>query len=194
VSFSPPVAYRTPISSACTTSAGADITGAAAARRIVDATAAGTVVAVQVQRGAATQVVEITLGSSPRVISFSDPDLVYSVISASLAAEHTGDADAAPGWVVQLNQAAVLMHAGAWEDVVRMLRDIEDAPGGAGVGQATVDYWLGIALTALAPTYRPSAIDAFRRAAADPDARLFHNDGPWVAPRAAARLADLGGR
>lgn len=174
--------------------AGADITGAAAARRIVDATAAGTVVAVQVQRGAATQVVEITLGSSPRVISFSDPDLVYSVISASLAAEHTGDADAAPGWVVQLNQAAVLMHAGAWEDVVRMLRDIEDAPGGAGVGQATVDYWLGIALTALAPTYRPSAIDAFRRAAADPDARLFHNDGPWVAPRAAARLADLGGR
>ena len=174
--------------------AGANITGAAAARGIIDAAAAGTAVAVQVQRGAATQIVEITLGSSPRVIPPADPELVYSVISASLAAERTGDSSAAPSWVVQLNQASVLMHAGAWEEVVRMLRGIEDAPGGAGVGQATVDYWLGIALTALAPSYRPSAIEAFRRAAADPDARLFHNDGPWVAPRAAARMAELGGR
>jgi len=86
------------------------------------------------------------------------------------------------------------MHAGIWEDTVRTLRAIEDAPTGAGVGQATVEYWLGIALTALGPNYRDTAIQAFRRAAADPDARLFHNDGPWVAPRATARLTELGGR
>lgn len=173
---------------------GEDIIGAAAARAVVDAAPAGTVVAVQVQRGAVTEVLEVTLEASPRVISPADPDLVYSVISASLAAGRAEDASPAPNWVVQLNQAAVLMHAGAWEDVVRMLRGIEDAPGGAGVGQATVDYWLGIALTSLGPTYRDRAIQSFQRAAADPDARLFHNDGPWVAPRAAARLAELGGR
>jgi hypothetical protein len=111
--------------------AGENITGAAVARSTVDAATAGTAVAVQIQRGAATQVVEITLGSSPRVIPPSDPELVYSVISASLAAEGPGGSSVAPGWVVQLNQAAVLMHAGAWEDVVRILRGIEDAPGGA---------------------------------------------------------------
>ena len=43
------------------------------------------------------------------------------------------------------------------------------------------------------PSRRSNAIDAFTRAAADPDARLFHNDGPWVAPRARARLTELGG-
>jgi hypothetical protein len=87
----------------------------------------------------------------------------------------------------------VLIHAGAWEDAVRTLRSIEDAPAGAGLGQATVDYLLGIALTALGPSYRDAAVQAFERAAAEPQARLFHNDGPYVAPRAAARLAALGG-
>ena len=168
--------------------------GAAAARSVIDNAAPGTALAVQVQRGAATQTVEVALGSSPRVISPSDPRLVYSVISASLAAELADGSSGAPSWVVALNQAAVLMHAGVWEDTVRTLRGIEDAPSGAGVGQATVDYWLGIALTALGPSYRPNAIQAFQRAAADPDARLFHNDGPWVAPRAIARLTELGGR
>jgi hypothetical protein len=52
---------------------------------------------------------------------------------------------------------------------------------------------LGIALTALGPSYRDAAVQAFERAAAEPQARLFHNDGPYVAPRAAARLAALGG-
>ena len=114
---------------------------------------------------------------------------MYSVISASLAAELAAESTAAPSWVLNLNQAAVLMHAGAWEETVRTLRGIEDAPSGAGLGQATVEYWLGIALTALGPSYHDSAIQAFQRAAADPDARLYHNDGPWVGPRANARLA-----
>jgi len=173
--------------------AGENTSAATAARMLLAEASPGVAMAVQVQRGAATQVVEVTLGQSPRIISPTDPEIVYSVISASLAAEPTDGDGAAPAWVVRLNQAAVLMHAGAWEEVVRTLRTIEDAPGGAGVGQATVDYWLGIALTELGPNYRPSAIESFQRAAADPDARLFSNDGPWVAPRAAARLAELGG-
>ncbi len=172
--------------------AGEMATSTAVVRSVVEAASPGTAVAVQVQRGPATTIVEVVLGSSPRVISPADPELVYSVISASLASEASGGASAAPNWVVRLNQAAVLLHAGAWEDGVRMLRSIDDAPRGAGVGQATIDYWLGIALTALGPTYRDNAIEAFRKAAADPEARLFHNDGPWVAPRARARLAELG--
>lgn len=174
--------------------AGTDITAATSAHAQVAAVAPGTPVAIQVQRGAATAMVQVTLRASPQVISPFDAELVYSVISASLAAEAAAGDDGAAPWVMRLNQAAVLIHAGAWEDAVRMLRSIENAPGGAGVGQAAVDYWLGIALTALGPSYRDAAVQAFQRAAADPQARLFHNDGPWVAPRAAARLAELGAR
>jgi hypothetical protein len=163
---------------------------AAVARSAVRAATAGAVLAVQVQRNGATQILEVELGATPKVISPADPELLYSVISATLAADAPGNGDA---WIVELNRAAVLLHAAAWEDAVRTLRAIDGAPSGAGLGQAAVDYWLGIALTALGPAYREQAAAAFRRAAADPDARLFDNDGPWVAPRAAARLAALGG-
>jgi hypothetical protein len=173
--------------------ADANVTVASSARALVESASPGAAVAVQVQRGAATEVVEVTLQASPQVISPSDPELVYSVISASLAAGASDQSSSAEPWVMRLNQAAVLIHAGAWEDAVRTLRSIEDAPAGAGLGQATVDYLLGIALTALGPSYRDAAVQAFERAAAEPQARLFHNDGPYVAPRAAARLAALGG-
>ena len=64
---------------------------------------------------------------------------------------------------------------------------------GAGVGRGTVDYWLGMAYTIAGPQFRAQAQQSFERAAGDPEARLFHNDGPWVAPRARARLAELTG-
>ncbi|HEX9697882.1 MAG TPA: PDZ domain-containing protein [Acidobacteriota bacterium] len=171
--------------------AGELIDRAAAARAAVRAAAPGAVLAIQVQRDGATQIFEVMLGATPTVISPADPELLYSVISATLAAgapaSETGE------WIVELNRAAVLLHAAAWEEAVRTLRAIDGAPSGAGLGQGAVDYWLGIALTALGPAYREQAAAAFRGAAADPDARLFDNDGPWVAPRAAARLAALGG-
>ena len=175
-------------------SVGGDLVdGAASANAVIEASAPGTALAVQVQRGGATEIAEVTLGTTPMVISPSDPDLVYSVISASLAAEAAGGTATSEDWVVKLNQAAVLLHASAWEDAVRTLRSVEGAPRGPGVGDATVQYWLGIALTALGPSYHERAIQAFRDAAADPEARLFSNDGPWIAPRANARLAELGG-
>jgi membrane-associated protease RseP (regulator of RpoE activity) len=170
--------------------AGVLIERTAAARSAVRAATAGAVLAVQVQRNGATQILEVELGATPKVISPADPELLYSVISATLAADASGNGDE---WIVELNRAAVLLHAAAWEDAVRALRAIDGAPSGAGLGQGAVDYWLGIALTALGPAYREQASAAFQRAAADPDARLFNNDGPWVAPRAAARLAALGG-
>jgi len=165
---------------------------AMSANAVIGASAPGMALAVQVQRGGATEIVEVTLGTTPVVISPSDPDLLYAVISASLAAEAERGTSTTEDWVVKLNQAAVLLHANAWEDAVRTLRSIEGAPRGPGIGEAAVQYWLGIALTALGPTYHERAIEAFRDAAADPEARLFSNDGPWIAPRAMARLAELG--
>ena len=173
--------------------AGEVVGSASEARRAIERAGAGVAVAVQVQRGPVTEMVEVRLDSSPSVISPFDPDLVYPAISASLVATLRDTESTTPEWVVKLNQAAVLLHAGAWEDAVGMLTVIrEDAPSGPGLGRAAIDYWLGIALSALGTRYTEGAIGAFTRAAEDPGGRLFDNDGPRVAPRARARLAELG--
>jgi hypothetical protein len=151
-----------------------------------------TPMAVQVQRATGTQIVELSLGVGPAVISPSDPGLVYSLISAALSRSLESGESTSPRWVLEMNRAAVLIHTGDWEAALDALRRIEDAPTGPGLGQAAIDYWLGIALSALGPNYNDSAIQLFQRAAAAPGGRLFHNDGPFVAPRAMARLEALG--
>jgi len=78
------------------------------------------------------------------------------------------------------------------ELVGEVLRRIQDAPPGPGLGRGAVQYWLGIALDRAGASYLDAAREALEQAAADPEARLYHHDGPWVAPRARARLAVLG--
>ena len=173
--------------------AGEDVDSVETAQRMIAGAGVGAVIAVQVQRGAATDMVEVRIDSSPAVISPFDPELVYPAISAFLATLAQGVEATTPDWVVKLNEAAVSLHAGAWQEAVGMLNAIEDAPSGPGLGRAAIDYWLGTALSALGTRYTEGAIGAFTRAAEEPDARLFHNDGPFVAPRARARLAELGG-
>ena len=85
------------------------------------------------------------------------------------------------------------MQAGAWGQAVDTLRQVSDAPTGPGLGAAAVDYWYGVAASALGPGYYDIVRDAFSRTASVPGATLLHNDGPLVAPRARARLQLLGG-
>ena len=170
---------------------GTQIETVAEVREQFSAHAAESAAALEVSRDGSAQVVGLTLDASPAVLPFRSPDLIYPVVSAMLSASIETDDPGEADWVLQLNQAAVLLHAGAWEEAVRALRAIE-APTGAGLGQGAVDYWLGIALAALGPSYFETARHSFSRAAAVPDARLFHNDGPWVAPRARARLGEFG--
>ena len=62
---------------------------------------------------------------------------------------------------------------------------------GAGVGQATVDYLLGVTLLEVDhAAYRDTARGLIGRAA-EGRARLEHHDGPLLAPRARARLETL---
>ena len=98
---------------------------------------------------------------------------------------------AAARWLLQLNQAAVYLRAMAYQAAIPLLRTIE-APGGAGLSRAMVDYWLGSTLLALdARTYADAARAALDRALAQEGARLYHADGPLLAPRVRARLAAL---
>jgi hypothetical protein len=130
--------------------------------------------------------IELTLGTSPMVLSWTDPDTFYPLYLAWLDIENaTGQSELEP-WLLELNRASAFMGLGSWTEAIRLLRTIQ-APQGGGVGQAMVDYWLGMALIRTDPTqYRDIALDRLNRAEASDTARLYHNDGPLVAPLAAA--------
>lgn len=144
-----------------------------------------------VQSASGARNVDLRLGSSPLVLSGEEPDLLESVVFADLVllAEKAGPDQA---WVIELNQAMVLVRTGQWDAAVRRLRALKVPEGEQLLGRAAVDYWLGLALTTAGPSYRGPAIAAFERAAAAGEERLYHRDGPWVAPRARARLVALG--
>lgn len=150
----------------------------------------GSSFSVELANVAGRRTLDVQLGSSPAVIPLDSPDLIYAVVAAAVASESNDRESTTPAWLLSLNQAAVFLHGGAWEDAVRVLRGIR-APQGPGLGQAAVDYWLATALRAIGPEYYDQAKEALERAAAVSGARLFHNDGPLVAPRARARLQDL---
>ncbi|MDY7091357.1 MAG: PEGA domain-containing protein [Acidobacteriota bacterium] len=151
----------------------------------------GSSLSVTVLRGTETRTVDLRLGITPAVVPLDSPDLIYASISAFLTALASDPLDGTAPWLIELNQAAVYLHGRDYEEAVKVLRGIE-APTGSGLGQGTVDYWLAVALRALGPDYAAQAQGALQRAAAQEGARLFHNDGPRVAPRARAQLSGGG--
>ncbi len=134
----------------------------------------------------------VRLGSGPVAVRPNDPGINHVALLVTLSGEGPGDGTT-PEWLRLLNRASVLMGAGAWEPAVRVLKRVQ-APAGPGLGQATVDYWLAKALLAVSPEYAAQARKKLEAALAEPGARLFHHDGPLVAPRARALLAELGFR
>jgi hypothetical protein len=101
-----------------------------------------------------------------------------------------------PRWVLELNQAQVLLAGGDAEGAVRVLRAIDrsvvpsiERPG---LGEGALEYLLARALEQAGPQYLEYSAASYRRAATSVEGRLAHDDGPFVAPRARARLAHLG--
>ena len=154
----------------------------------------GETVTVEVRNAEGARAVELVVGSSLDVVRLNDSDVVYPAVAARLAAELSQQSDW-PRWVLLVNQAALQLRSGDAEGAVRTLRSIE--PGSVptrpeGLGQGTVDYLLGLALTGAGPRYAELAKESFQRAADAGQSRLFHDDGPFVAPRALAHLGALG--
>jgi len=158
--------------------------------------------ALRVGSGETGRDVQLQPGRSPLMLEpdrFADPaeGLFLPAVAAwwAIAAEDAGESDpAAAPWVVGLNRAAGEMSVGDWRNAVRTLRGLR-APDRLGLGRGTIDYWLGVALLEVDPAaYRDEARAAFERAAAAPGARLHHDDGPEVAPRARLRLRGLDAR
>jgi len=154
--------------------------------------AAGTALTLGIDRGGVRLELELTASASPQVELRSEGDMAFPVTVASLAASRMRQSVDHPDWVWELNDAAARLQAGDLEGALEVLRRAERlVPEGPGIGRGTLDYWLGMAYTLAGPESRAQAQQSFARAAEDTAARLGHNDGPWVAPRARARLAWL---
>ena len=136
------------------------------------------------------RLVEVKLGASPLVVAVNAPNVLYATAAVALDRAQAEARGGPPAWLISLSQAAVFLSSGEWEEAVRALRGTS-GPKGPGIGQATADYWLGTALGS-DPAYAGRARQALATAASAAGARLLHNDGPLVAPRARARLAALG--
>jgi hypothetical protein len=154
----------------------------------------GDELSVEVENSQGKSLITVKLAAGPAVLSPSDSNLLLPVASAKLANEIRRLESGHPEWLLKLNQAAILLHAGAWREAVPLLRTV-DASSDSPLGKAAVDYWLGRALMGADPVaYRERAREAYSRAAEDLAGRLYHSDGPRVAPRARRRLQELGGQ
>ena len=146
--------------------------------------------AISYERGNSRGIASVTLGSSPTLLTDVNPARAVALWAAATAALGAADS-VTPRWVLQLQMAHLLLGQGRFGAAVEVLRRVR-APNDAPFGAGAVDYWLGVALLARSGSDVQAAHQALTRAAASSDARLFHNDGPRLAPRARLRLAELG--
>ena len=151
----------------------------------------GEVLDLGVQRQDGPHALRLTLRASPQVVDLKQEGLLPAVVFADLQVAKEG-ASPEIAWLIRLDQGRLLLASRQYEEAVRHLRDVNAPQTSHGFGQAAVDYWLGLALSNLDGSYRDAARQAFERATSLPEARLDHHDGPFVAPRAAARLLALG--
>ena len=167
-----------------------DIQTVAQAMRLVSRMDPHETVSLLMNRNETDEPLELTLGTSPTVVSLNDDEVLYPVLITRLSALVADDAQSETNWIIRLNRAEALFGAGSRERAVQELRAIEGTLV-AGPEKAAVSYRLGVALETLGPTYWEAARQALARATDAPDARLLHRDGPWVAPRALVRLREL---
>jgi hypothetical protein len=132
----------------------------------------------------------LQLRPGPAVLRPERDGVLPAVAWATLGLQEES-ADASQKWLVQLSSAMLLMDAEDWPTASTILRRIDAPQSSHGFGQAAVDYWLGLTLERSGDFEGARA--AYARAMRLPEARLFHHDGPYLAPRARARLAGLGG-
>lgn len=144
---------------------------------------------VAIERGGHERSLRLDLDSSPQVAATASPVTALSWWARSAAGIAAGDRSP-PAWALHLQQVLLLIDSGQIDAAADMLWDAA-APANSPFGQAAVDYWLGVTLTMGTDPNFGAARNALNRAARVPDARLFHNDGPFIGPRARARIARI---
>jgi membrane-associated protease RseP (regulator of RpoE activity) len=149
----------------------------------------GKTVPMQVASPGGNHQVALGLSTGPVILGLRENGVLYSVAASELQGESQSKESVIPKWVVGLDQAVVFLHGGDLQAAIRVLREVKPPEGR--LGQAMSDYLMGLALAAAGGEYSATAKEFLGKAAADPEGRLYHADGPFVAPRAQARLRVL---
>lgn len=160
------------------------------AARIESHARTGKTVPLRVVSAAGEREAQLGLVLTPVVIRLGATDLLYSAASYELANEEADAESLVPKWVVQLNEAIVYLHGGDLQGAIQRLRSIA-APPGEPLGEAEINYLLGLALSSAGGEYAQTASGFLTKAAEMEDGRLYHADGPLIAPRAQIRLQSL---
>ncbi|NKB86622.1 MAG: PDZ domain-containing protein [Acidobacteria bacterium] len=132
--------------------------------------------------------ISVALGASPTIVNPGNLDARIVATWIEISRLRAVGAPGVEPWVLALNEASILLRAGAWADAVRLLRATQ-FPERPGLGAGTASYWLALALSELGPDYADIAASSFAAAAADRTARLLHDDGPLIWPLARSRTA-----
>ena len=154
-------------------------------RELLEKLAEGSVELI-VQRGGASRPLRLHPRLGPFLPWPNRPGTARPIQRAALRARLAAKEVGAPTWLRALQQAGLLLGDENWNEAADLLRTIK-APRGAGLGQGTVDYYLGVALTT-AESSSEAGRRALERASAVPGARLHFHDGPLLGPRARVRL------
>lgn len=144
----------------------------------------------EIDRAGERSAVPLRLGSSPWVPAGAGPQAPDPILWAAATAALASPESALPAWALEFHRALALLRSGEAEEAAERLAAIQ-LTGDPPFGQAAIDYWQGLALLAQEHPDDEAAAAAFDRASSRPGARLEHNDGPHVAPRAMVRRARL---
>ena len=141
---------------------------------------------VSVEQGGKTFNLPLTF--TPLEVPLGDPGLSYALLLADTRLKMLG-ANGVAASVLRFQQAMGLMHFRKYDRAIEVMRDAK--LGSAwGVGQGTLDYYIGLCFLRMGSSYTPEAIQSFAQAAQSGNSTLFGPEGPLVAPLARQAIED----
>ncbi len=158
--------------------------------RVATHAATGRTVPLSIERAGTPTTLDLQMETGPRIRGVRDPDLIFSAAGVSLSREIERSDSATPRWALDLQLAIVHLRGNDLEGAIRILRAIE-APSQSGLGVGMVSYTLARALQEAGGSYSAAARQFLEGVLDSATARLGDADGPYLAPRARARLLTL---
>jgi membrane-associated protease RseP (regulator of RpoE activity) len=140
-------------------------------------------------RAGASKTASVKVAMTPRVIGVNDQMLLANRLLAEFRNRLLTPANAQEEAIIRLNMAAAMVRLQEWTDARNELQNVK-LPEGAGVGNGTVQYLLGVCFDNLG---NRADAEAAWKAAASSESWLTE-DGPPVKELAEARLAAMQGR
>jgi len=159
-------------------------------RRVESHAESGKTVAVGLLSSEGERTIDLAIDLSPRIVGHREPELLYAPAAYELWREAQSEDRVVQKWIIDLNLAMVYLRGHDLIRSITLLRQVS-APSDAVLGSGMTDYFLGIALQSAGEDQAENARIFFSAAAERAEGRLYFQDGPWVAPRARARLKAL---